>query len=106
MMTLLIKAFVLLCLCVLPLLARALRLYWRLRGIPGPLAASMTDLWRFRIQYSRPILPVLLDLHARYGAVVRIGPNKVSVSVARQVRRIYGRNGTFTKVGTSCAITL
>lgn len=72
--------------------------YWRLRGIPGPYLASVTDFWRFRIQYFGPILPTLGELHQRHGTVVRIGPNKVSVSSAKNVKTIYTNRGEFKKV--------
>jgi hypothetical protein len=72
--------------------------YWRLRGIPGPYLASVTDFWRLRIQYFGPILPTLVDLHRKYGTVVRIGPNKISVSGAEHVKTIYTNRGEFKKV--------
>lgn len=76
--------------------------YWRLRQVPGPVLASVTDLWRFSIQYRGPILPTLLDLHRRYGSLVRIGPNTVSVSDAAYVNMIYTNKGDYIKVSFNC----
>ncbi|UKZ80116.1 hypothetical protein TrVFT333_007881 [Trichoderma virens FT-333] len=71
--------------------------YWRLRQIPGPILASVTNLWRFNIQYRGPILPCLLDLHRKYGSLVRIGPNTISVSDAAYVSAIYTNKGDYVK---------
>lgn len=72
--------------------------YWRLKQVPGPILAKVTNLWRFRIQYRGPILPHLLDLHRKYGSLVRIGPNTISVSDAAYVSVIYTNKGDYIKV--------
>ncbi|KAK3983905.1 cytochrome P450 [Cladorrhinum sp. PSN332] len=72
--------------------------YWGLRHIKGPFLASITDLWRFRLQYSGSIQPILLQLHKRYGPIVRIGPNTISVSDPAHINTIFGARGGFTKV--------
>ncbi|KAL7943921.1 cytochrome P450 [Trichoderma barbatum] len=71
--------------------------YWRLRQVPGPILATVTNLWRFRIQYRGPIVPHLLDLHKKYGSLVRIGPNTISVSDATYVSAIYTNKGDYIK---------
>ena len=68
-----------------------------LAHIPGPLLAGCTDLWRLRqAQHRRPEL-VHIKLHEKYGSLVRIGPNSVSVSDPRAISVIYALNGGFTK---------
>jgi hypothetical protein len=75
--------------------------YWRLKAVPGPYLASVTDFWMFRTQYFGSILPKLVDLHRHYGNVVRIGPNRISVSSAAYVKTIYTNRGEFKKVDWS-----
>lgn len=78
--------------------------YWRLRHIKGPFLASLTGLWRLRLQYSGSIDPVLYQLHKKYGPIVRIGPNTVSVSEPDHLRTVFGARGGFTKVRTLFSI--
>ena len=72
--------------------------YWRLRKIPGPLIASLTDIWRAKKQRSGPTGPWLQALHQRYGPLVRIGPNTISINDAGSMRTIFTSKGDFPKV--------
>ena len=72
--------------------------YQRLSSVPGPWLASFTDLWRAYSQKYYNITDVLLQLHKKYGSLVRIGPNTVSVSDAHAVSTIYTMHGEFIKV--------
>lgn len=76
--------------------------YRRLRYIPGPLIASFTDLWQAYHQNVNDFTSTLVKLHDRYGAFVRLGPNRVSISDAAAVSSIYTMHGEFIKV--SCRI--
>lgn len=49
-----------------------------LSDIPGPNLAAITDLWKCYKVYRKSLYTDLQRLHARYGDVVRIGPNEVS----------------------------
>lgn len=40
-----------------------------------------------------------IDLHEKYGPVVRVGPNTVHVSDATAIPAIYTSHGEFRKVG-------
>ncbi|KAI2628736.1 cytochrome P450 [Hypoxylon sp. NC1633] len=71
--------------------------YLRLSDIPGPFFAGFTDLWRFCAQNSRGYSTALLALHRKYGKLVRIGPNHVSVSDPDAVALIYGSNPVWVK---------
>lgn len=73
--------------------------YWPLRKVPGPFIASFTNLWRFRIQYFGSLAPTLQELHRRYGPIVRIGPDTVSIGSANYVDLVYSRRGEYKKVG-------
>ncbi|KAK7883698.1 hypothetical protein LTR67_010987 [Exophiala xenobiotica] len=65
--------------------------YFSLRSIPGPFAARLTDLYRALLVYRRDPHEVHLALHKRYGNVVRLGPDCVSVTgSSAYIRQIYG----------------
>ncbi|KAI1870340.1 uncharacterized protein JN550_005268 [Neoarthrinium moseri] len=59
--------------------------------------AAFTDLWRARVQFFNPIVPTLLELHQKYGSVVRIGPNTISLSDPGFVKLVYSARNEFTK---------
>lgn len=67
--------------------------------IPGPISASLTDWWRFVVVAWgwRPEL-THIQLHTKYGDVVRIGPRTVIVRDPEAVRKIYGLNAGYIKV--------
>ena len=76
-------------------------LYWRydqLSHIPGPLLASLTDHWRAYHQNAGKFTAFSLDLHKRYGPIVRVGPNTVHVTDATVIPAIYTNHGEFRKV--------
>ncbi|KAI0382186.1 cytochrome P450 [Hypomontagnella monticulosa] len=79
------------------LTARLLHAYLRLSKIPGPFSARITDLWRFRAQNSRGYSAKLLSLHKKYGKLVRIGPNHVSISDPEAVPIVYSTNPVWVK---------
>ncbi|KAB2580339.1 Cytochrome P450 monooxygenase tropD [Lasiodiplodia theobromae] len=76
----------------------AYRYYFHpLRRIPGPLLAKFTDAQRFfdtaggRAELTHRLL------HAKYGPVVRIGPNTVSLSDPECIKLIYSNKANFPK---------
>lgn len=62
----------------------------RLRDIPGPALAKLTNLWRLWKVYRRDSHETYLKLHEQYGDVVRIGPNCISISKPDVIPSIYG----------------
>ena len=78
--------------------ALVLRYTTQLRSIPGPFWASFTDLWRLLAVNKGDFEVTLQALHNRYGDLVRVGPNCISVGDAREVRQIYGINRLYQKV--------
>lgn len=72
--------------------------YWHLHHIPGPFIAKFTDLWRLINVYQRRPEEVYLKLHKRYGDVIRIGPNCVSITGPDTIQEIYGIGKGFIKV--------
>ncbi|EXJ58299.1 hypothetical protein A1O7_05724 [Cladophialophora yegresii CBS 114405] len=71
--------------------------YRRLSPVPGPFLAALTDLWRFSLTRSGHFSDTLVDLHTRYGAFVRIGPNAVSISDPAAVPTVHSMHGEFRK---------
>ncbi|KAI0571419.1 CypX Cytochrome P450 [Pyrenophora tritici-repentis] len=68
-----------------------------LRNVPGPTAARFTNLWYlFRVnkgdfQWEN------IELHRRYGPIVRYGPNRYSLSSPSAQKIIYGHGAKFPK---------
>ena len=69
------------------------------RDIPGPFLASFTDLWRTLKVHGGRFELSNQALHAKYGDLVRVGPNCISVGDPREIRQIYGITRLFEKVG-------
>ncbi|KAF5582217.1 pisatin demethylase cytochrome P450 [Fusarium pseudocircinatum] len=68
-----------------------------LNGIPGPALAAFTDLWRFLDVYRRRPEVTQIALHEKYGSVVRLGPNTVSIADPAAIQTIYAHNSGYTK---------
>ncbi|KAJ5602591.1 cytochrome P450 [Penicillium hordei] len=79
------------------LLARLSTLYLRLSSIPGPFAAKFTDIWRYWSQNSQGHASRLVALHDKYGKLVRIGPNHISISDPASIPIVYSTNPTWLK---------
>lgn len=67
--------------------------------IPGPVAASLTDLWRFVLVWRRRPELTHIQLHQKYGKLVRLGPREISCSEPSAVQVIYALNSGFVKSG-------
>jgi len=70
-----------------------------LNKYPGPALAGFTDWWRFfELVSSRKTEQTHIQLHEKYGDVVRLGPNVLSFADPKALKVIYGLNKGFTKV--------
>ena len=72
--------------------------YLRLRHIPGPFSAALTNFVRRSWVLSGDLHQKHTDLHRHYGTVVRVGPNAVLVSEPKAIDSIYGFKARFLKV--------
>ncbi|KAM3081914.1 hypothetical protein ACMFMG_004378 [Clarireedia jacksonii] len=64
--------------------------YWGgLDQLPGPLLASISDIWRWNAVWHENIHIRSLQLHNKYGPLVRIGPKCISVSSPEGIQAIY-----------------
>ncbi len=76
-----------------------LRIRYRrgLRKIPGPFLASILPLDRMLSAYSGHQFQRHLDYHAKYGKIVRVGPNHVSLGEWEQISNVYSITSKFDK---------
>ena len=71
--------------------------YMRLRHIPGPRLAALTNLVRRSWVTTGDAHQIHTDLHRQYGTVVRFGPNAIIVSQPKAIDNIYGFKTRFLK---------
>ena len=69
-----------------------------LSSLPGPRLAAYSSLWRYLDVRGGQAHQTAIRLHRKYGDVVRIGPNHVSISDPREIKKIYGLKSGYTKV--------
>ena len=76
--------------------------YARLRKFPGPMLASVSNLWLLNKFWRREPWPVTsVALHKQYGPVVRYGPNRLMFSDVAATHTILATSNVFEKVGDS-----
>lgn len=71
-----------------------------LSNLPGPKVAAYTSLWRWADVRGGQAHKTAISLHRKYGHIVRIGPNHVSISDPCEIKNIYGLKSGYTKVRT------
>lgn len=70
---------------------------WSIQDVPGPFLAKFTNLWYlYECRLCRRFLTVH-DAHAKYGKLVRVTPNQVSVADPDAIPIIYGHGTGFLK---------
>lgn len=69
-----------------------------LNRIPGPWLAGFTDLWRLFVVKGRRAQEVHIELHKKYGPIVRLGPRAISVADPEAIKIIYSPSAGFPKV--------
>ncbi|MCJ1465370.1 hypothetical protein MMC07_003988 [Pseudocyphellaria aurata] len=69
-----------------------LHFFHPLARYPGPLLASVVNLWKFLTFFGGEHHLVEMKLHAKYGPVVRIGPRSLAFSSLSAFDAIYGFN--------------
>lgn len=78
----------------------SLNSYVLLHQIPGPLLAAFSNLPRVSWVLSNQAHDIHINLHQKYGKLVRFGPNMVSVGDPAEIQNLYSFTGKFTKVKT------
>lgn len=69
-----------------------------LRSLPGPFLAKFTDAWRLLKVWRGDYEKTTICLHEKYGDVVRVGPNMISIADPAAIESIYGVKTNFPKV--------
>lgn len=72
--------------------------YYRLSHIPGPFFARFTNIPRLLWVKSFNAHRIHIDLHKKYGPIVRFGPNMVSVGDPGEIGTIYSFKKPWPKV--------
>jgi hypothetical protein len=72
-----------------------------LRTLPGPVLARFTYLYRLLMVYNGDGPANYQKIHQKYGPIVRVGPNEVSIADPNMIPIIYGIGSKFTKVSGS-----
>lgn len=75
------------------------RYYRGLNKFNGPFLASFTDLWKLWYAVTGSQKQVYVDVHEKYGDIVRLGPTELSFANPQAIRDIYGTHGSSQKVG-------
>lgn len=69
-----------------------------LRHIPGPLIARFTRLWYVWQIYKGRVHYTNIDLHKKYGPIVRLAPKFYSIDDVEAAKTVYGNGTRFVKV--------
>lgn len=92
------------CVAVLHILQTAYRK--GIRNVPGPWVAKFSILYRLSLVIKGRAPEEYGALHAKYGDVVRVGPNHVSLNDPAAVPQVYGISSKFGKVSPGKRIAL
>jgi hypothetical protein len=77
------------------------RYFTGLSHIPGPFIASVSNLWKIKAAWQEDMPGQNIALHKKYGPLVRIGPNMISVDEPSAMSVIYGFKPIYLKVSFS-----
>ena len=69
-----------------------------LRDIPGPFLARFTRLWYLIEIYKGSFELTEIELHKKYGSIVRVAPHEYSIDDVNAAKTIYGLGNSFPKV--------
>ena len=69
-----------------------------LRDVQGPWLARFTRFWYAKSTYSRQGHKINMDLHNKYGPIVRIAPNEYSIDDLEAAKIIYRSRDPLVKV--------
>ena len=61
-----------------------------LRRVPGPFLAKWSRLWMVHHARKGDMHQKMIELHGKYGKLVRTGPNEVSIADPAAIKTIYG----------------
>jgi hypothetical protein len=70
----------------------------KLSHVPGPFLAALSNIPRMSWVWGRRAHEIHIELHRKYGDLVRFGPNMVSIADPVEIPKIYGFTGNYKKV--------
>jgi benzoate 4-monooxygenase len=70
---------------------------WRWHDIPAPFPAAFTSFWLFYQCRRGRRYKAVDEAHKKYGTMVRIQPNHVSIADEEAIQAIYGHGNGFLK---------
>jgi hypothetical protein len=76
-----------------------IRYFTGISHIPGPFIASISNFWKINAAWHQEMPKRNIALHRKYGPLVRIGPNMISVDDPAALPIIYGFKPIYLKVG-------
>lgn len=86
---------------LIPLFCVAYIIYTRyftgISHIPGPFSASISNFWKISAAWHQEMPKRNIALHRKYGPLVRIGPNMISVDDPAALSTIYGFKPIYLK---------
>lgn len=71
--------------------------YRHLRDIPGPLPARLSEIWLFLTARKGKRFWLVHEAHKKYGPVIRIQPNHVSINIDEAIQAVYGHGNGLLK---------
>lgn len=77
-----------------------------LRDVPGPWLAKFTRLWLLQAIRSREYQKINLQLHQKYGPIVRLAPNEYSIDDPEAAQIIYRTKHQLVKVRPNLSSSL
>lgn len=83
---------------VLYLCCHIFRTYWKLRDFPGPFLAKFSDRQRVYWVKTRRAQEIHQEAHNKFGDVVRLEPNMVSLADPALIPAVYPMRPGFLKV--------
>jgi hypothetical protein len=78
-------------------LVHLFRVYWRLRHVPGPIWAKLTNVQRVLWVKTGRAHEIHQAMHDKYGEVVQFGPNMVSLANPAWIPTVYPIRPGFPK---------
>ncbi|PVH72201.1 cytochrome P450 oxidoreductase [Cadophora sp. DSE1049] len=73
------------------------RYFHPLKDFPGPFWASITSLWYYRAIITSDYKSYQLEIHRKYGPMVRLAPDHIQIADPAAIEPIYGPKGNFLK---------
>jgi len=82
------------CLCLFAIYCRTLH---PLANVPGPFTASFSRFWLIKHSHAGDMHRTMIAMHAKYGSLVRVAHNEVSICDPHTIKTVYGAGSKYAK---------